>query len=878
MSPDRWNKIDQLLDVALELPQERRASFLQVACADDDELRNEVESLLAAHENSGSFIETTPAKGVAAALAKHDSQLTPQTMVGRKLGHYEIIALLGAGGMGEVYRARDPRLDRNVAIKVLPQHLSKHPDALNRFEREAKAIAALSHPNILSIHDFGHEDGTTFAVMELLEGETLRARLDHSSLAPLSWREAVKITASVADGLAAAHAKGIIHRDIKPENIFLTADGLVKVLDFGIARIKRAVVRNAETLISQGINETKPGTLMGTIGYMSPEQVRGDSADAPSDIFSLGCVLVEMLTGERPFARHSAAETMAAILRDQPPALDAISQDIPIEMERIVNRCLEKTPEERFQSARDLALDLRSLLTNASGFYRSVNSSIGRSHPLAKTRHRRFVQSGLAVLAIVLVIAGVQVWKSKRQSDPAVNSLAVLPLVNVSQDPNTDFLSEGVTETIIGNLAPLRPKLRVLARSSVIGYKGKEVDPRKVGRELNVRTLLVGRILQQGDLLVIRVELVDTLDGTQLWSEQYERKRADVLAIQEEISQQISEKLRLNLTGEEQKLLTKRNTNNFEAYYLYLNGRYFWNQRSDQSLETAIDFYQRAISLDPNYAQAYAGMADSYALLYDGGPKRDEARRKSELFALKALSLDANLAEAHATLGFIKTFRDWDWTAAEANFKRSLTLNPDYATAHHWYSILLLIQGRLEAASEEIKRAKELEPRSFPINKDIGELLFFERRYDDAIAQFRRTIESEPTNSNVDYAHFFIRNAYDQKGDLEAAIKELHQTSTSQQEIAELKQAFEQGGANKYWQKRLEIRQRNASPHDPKGRMRLVLAYAAAGNVEQAMPLLEKAINEDRHDGVLYLKTDPRFDNLRSHPRFPELLKQMKLS
>ncbi len=401
MTPTRWQQIDQLLDAVLELPAAERAAFLTQACKDDDELRREVESLLSASDNAGSFINTSAAHNVAQVMAEPPRPSPPSSgaLVGRAISHYQIIALLGTGGMGEVYRAKDTRLGRHVAIKVLPQHLSSHPDALARFEREAKAVAALSHPNILSIHDFGTDNGLTYAVMELLEGETLRARLQR---APLPWRETVKVSAAIADGLAAAHARGIIHRDIKPENVFLTSDGLVKVLDFGIARVKPLAASAAETLVSLDVHTTKPGTLMGTIGYMSPEQVRGDSADAPSDIFSLGCVLVEMLTGERPFARHSAAETMAAILRDQPPALDAISQDIPIEMERIVNRCLEKTPEERFQSARDLALDLRSLLTNASGFYRSVNSSIGRSHPLAKTRHRRFVQSGLAVLAIVL--------------------------------------------------------------------------------------------------------------------------------------------------------------------------------------------------------------------------------------------------------------------------------------------------------------------------------------------------------------------------------------------------------------------------------------------------------------------------------------------
>ncbi|MGH9802966.1 MAG: protein kinase domain-containing protein, partial [Blastocatellia bacterium] len=515
MSPENWKKIDELLDAALDLPSERHAAFLDEVCEGDEELRRELESLLAAHQKAGSFIETTPAKGLASALDFEQAQAAPGSLVGRKLGHYQIAALLGAGGMGEVYRARDPRLDRNVAIKVLPKHLSSHPDAMARFEREAKAVAALSHPNILAIHDFGHQEGTAYLVMELLEGATLRQRLKDSVL---NWREAVKISASIADGLAAAHAKGIIHRDIKPENVFLTNDRQIKVLDFGIARVKRAVASNAATLLSQNapfLEETKPGTLMGTIGYMSPEQVRGENVEAPGDIFSLGCMLIEMMTGERPFTRPTAPETLAAILRDEPPAIDAADQDTPVELEKIVRRCLEKNPDERFQSARDLALDLRSLLTSSSGIYRAVS---GAQRPVTgeiqalptgsqqlRPRRARWVSPALAVaLIIALGAAGFLWWKSNRTIEPPANSLAVLPLVNDGNDKSLEFLSDGISESIITNLSPLRPKLRVLASSSVRSYKGRgTIDPKQAGHELNVRTILTGRVLQQEDLIVI---------------------------------------------------------------------------------------------------------------------------------------------------------------------------------------------------------------------------------------------------------------------------------------------------------------------------------------------------------------------------------------
>lgn len=877
MSPDKWKKIDELLDQALDLPPDRHSAFLAEVCGDDEELRRELESLLAAHQKAGSFIETTPAEGMAAALAEQSLHSQTETMVGRTLGHYEITSVIGAGGMGEVYRARDKKLDRQVAIKVLPQHLSSHPEAISRFEREAKAVAALSHPNILAIHDFGHDGGATYAVMELLEGETLRARLDHSAL---NWREAVRIAASVADGLAAAHARGIIHRDIKPENVFLTSDGLVKILDFGIARVKKTVVSTADTLISQGFSETKPGTLMGTIGYMSPEQVRGESAEAPSDIFSLGCMLMEMLTGERPFLRPTAAETMAAILRDDPPSLDDLAQDIPVELERIARRCLEKSPEERFQSARDLALDLRSLLTSASGAYRPVSGAMSAYKAKAKRKLFRPLSLGIAALIGALLVVGYFWLRPNKTNKPLANSLAVIPLVNDSLDSNIEFLSDGIAETIVSNLAPLRPKLQVLASSSVRGYKGRQIDPRKVGSELGVRHVLVGRYFQQGNVLVISVELVDASDGTQLWSGRYQQQRADLMAIQDDISRQISQKLQINLTGDEQKLIVKRHTANSDAYYLYLNGRYFWNQRENDQLKKAIEFYERAISLDPNYALAYAGMADAYALLYDGGTERDDARRKAVTFAQKALSIDDNLAEPYATLGFIKTFRDWNWLEAESDFKRSLALNPGYATAHHWYALLLAIQGRFDAALDSIKRAREIDPRSFPINKDIGEILYYAHRYDEAVAQLRSTIESEPTNSKVGEAHLWIRNAYEHKGDLAAAINEMKLTSTPEEDIAELKQAAEKSGKDGYWRKRLELQVRTgkANEKDPTGRMRLMFGYAEIGDGEKAIPLLETAIKQDHHDGVLYLKVDPRFDNLRSHPRFPALLKLMNLA
>src|SRR5262245_15177162 len=473
MEPERWRDVERLYHAARERAPEGRAAFLDEGCAGDAALRREVESLLMFDDRAEQFIETPPDDVAAGLIAEEQAR----SMAGRTLGHYRINSLIGAGGMGEVYRARDTRLDREVAIKILPEELAGNPEPLRRFEREAKAVAALSHPNILAIHDFGNEQGVSYAVMELLEGETIRARLKRVAL---PWREAVEVGLAVADGVAAAHAKGIIHRDLKPDNIFLTSDGQVKILDFGIARVKR-VSAAAETITSSPTKTTEAGLVMGTLGYMSPEQARGETADAPSDIFSLGCVLYEMVSGRRPFVGETVAETIAAILRDTPPPIAHSRSAAPAELERVVMRCLEKQPSERYQSARDLASDLRALL----------GGNIGAASPLPPRRLRPAAQVVAVILILLLGLAAWLHWAGGR--DRGAGSLAILPLVNAGGNAEVEYLSDGITESLINSLSQL-PRLRVMARSTVFNYKGKQVDPRKVGQELNVRAVLTGRV------------------------------------------------------------------------------------------------------------------------------------------------------------------------------------------------------------------------------------------------------------------------------------------------------------------------------------------------------------------------------------------------
>ncbi|MBI3697620.1 MAG: protein kinase [Acidobacteria bacterium] len=558
---------------------------------------------------------------------------------GMRLGPYEILAPIGAGGMGEVYRARDSRLGREVAIKVLPEHLAQDPQALARFEREAKAVAALSHHNILAIHDVGREQGVSYAVTELLEGDTLRSGLDRG---PLPWRKAVEIGVAVAEGLSAAHAKGIIHRDLKPGNIFLTSDGRVKVLDFGLARFNPPSAAQSEPVAQTA---TEAGTVMGTPGYMSPEQVRGVPVGPGSDIFSLGCVLYEMVSGRRAFSGKTPVETLSAVLKDHPAELASSGKQIPLELDRLISHCLEKNPEERFQSARDLAFDMKSILGG----------------------------SGVA---------------SPPAPGKALDSIAVLPFANASREPDAEYLSDGITESIINSLAQIA-QLRVMPRSTVFRYKGQEVDPQAVGRELNARMVLTGRVILRGETLVVGMELVDVAQGSQLWGERYNRKLADIFAVEEEIARKISESLRMRLSGEEKKRLAKRFTENTEAYQLYLKGRHYWVKRTPDSMKKGIEYFQQAIEKDPGYALAYAGVADCYSILSTyGAVSPREGWAKAKAAAAAAVALDPELAEGHTSLAFIRGFADWDWVAAEEECRRAIELNPAYWVAPYWYATL----------------------------------------------------------------------------------------------------------------------------------------------------------------------------------------------
>jgi len=739
-----------------------------------------------------------------------------------RLGPYEILAPIGAGGMGVVYRARDPRLDREVAIKILPDHLSQNPQALARFVRETKAVAALSHPNILAIFDTGVADGITYAVTELLEGESLRAGIRRG---PFAWRRAAEIGIALAEALSATHTKGITHRDLKPENIFVTEDGRIKILDFGLARIE--VVQPGGDLET----ETTAGIVLGTPAYMSPEQVRGERAGPASDVFSLGCVLYEMISGMRAFPGNSAPEIMSAILRDTPCEPVTLESGLPRDLMRLVFSCLYKNCEERLQPAHAVGLRLKEILSSAG--------TASRAHH-------------------------------------AVDSIAVLPFGRENNDPDSDYLCDGITESILNSLAGIA-QLRVTPRSTVFRYKGRQVDPQIIGRELNVRLVLTGRIIQRGENLVASAELVDVTAGCQLWGERYPCKISDIFALEEEIARKISESLRTKLGGE-RKPLVKRSTENTEAYQDYLRGRHHWTKRTPERLLKGADYFQKAIEKDPAYALAYSGLADCYSILgiYSILPSKETLAR-AKAAAAAVVVFDDELAEGHTSLGFVKAYLDWNWSGAEKEFLRALELNPGYWITRYWYGIFLTSIGRYDEAEEQIRYGMELEPLSPVVMHGAAWNALALHRYESSIERCMRGLESDPDSFLV---RFWLGLVYGMQARHQEAIHEFQMAvdlcnGGVSYIVGGLGHAHALAGNR---QEAIRIIEELLEPakRKPIDLGAVAAVYAGLADADQALTYLEKAVDARGMTGLL-LKTDPRYDALRSHPRFQQLLKRMNL-
>ena len=753
---------------------------------------------------------------------------------GAQLGPYEILSSLGSGGMGEVYRARDNRLGREVAVKVLPERFARDTAALDRFEREARSLAALSHPNILVLFDIGNENGIVFSVTELLEGRTLRERLDEG---PLDPAHALQVSIGVSEGLSAAHSRGIIHRDLKPENIFLTTDDRVKILDFGLVRWNFPSNESPDTKLPTSAMATRTGTVMGTVNYMSPEQVRGVSVDERTDLFSMGIVMYEMLFGVRPFSAETLADTMVAILKDK-PAVPIKTMAVPNDFLNVIQLCLEKEVARRLGSATELATALKQIAAGVS--------------PSLSTRSRLLLRKP----------------RRKRKID----SIAVMPFIDALSESGTEYLSDGITETIINILSQL-PKLRVMARSTVFLYKGRQEDPRVIGRDLNVRAVLTGRLLKRDEQLNVQVELVDTEDGSQLWGEQYNQEICDLQNVHKEIATSISETLKIRLVGEEKKKLQKRYTDNVEAYRLYLQGRYHWNKRTEEGLRKGVELFEEAIDHDPEFALAYAGLADSYSVLAgfyfmppsEGYPKAMET-------ALKALSMDPDLAEAYTSLATVRERYEWNWKGAEKDFKKALKLNPGLALAHQWYGIFLVLMGRFRAGYAQIEKALELDPLSVAMHWTRAYVSYYMKEYDRSIGQFRRTLDMDP---GFQRARYDMALAYLMSGQKEAALRTfeewLPQRIDSPGTLPLLGYYFAVAGEK---EKALEkIREVEGLQGKYISRFSVALIHLVLENREEALACLERSL-ENHEDAIASLKINPRLDPIRSEPRFQEMLRR----
>ena len=845
MNPERWQQVKGVLDQALELAPEERSSFLDRACSTDHSLRREVESLLSSDsEVRSSFLA---------------SEMTHVTLTeGTKLGDYEVQSLLGSGGMGVVYRARDVRLGRDVAIKVLPPFFASDRARMRRFEQEARAAAALNHPNILAVYQFGTHEDSPYLVSELLEGETLRWLVKRG---PISLEQAVEYARQIASGLRAAHKKGIVHRDLKPENLFVTRDGQVKILDFGLAKQRHREPTRETKPASQA---TEAGVVMGTVGYMSPEQVRGQAADFRSDIFAFGAILYEMLSGKRAFTGESSADVASAILKEDPPRLAQSIAGVPKALESVVQHCLEKTPEQRFQSAEELTTALRSIEIPLLATTHIWLSPRWRAGLLAKM--------AIAVALAMAVLAAVFPFWSR---EAPVDSIAVMPFASKSTDTGAE-LGEGLTSGLIDSLSQI-PQLRVMSRNSVSRYKGTEIDARKVGRELNVRAVLTGTLIPRDDGFVLEAELVKTSDGTLLWGQQYNAGPSEILTLQAGLASAISSKLRPRLGDEAKTKLANLGTSSAEAYALYVKGRYAADRFDPQDWKKALSDFQQAVEKDPAYPQAYAGVGEAYVLLahYRSVPLR-EGVEKARAAGHRALELDENLAEGHCALGGA-AYMAWQWQEAEKEVRHCVELNPNLAIAHQYYAFVLGSLGRMAEGLAENKRALELDPISFTSNMFLGKSYYWARDYDRAIEQILKMIEIEPNQPDL---HNDLADSYWMKKEYDKAAGEYEKALVLQgkdDQAEALRRAYTNDGPRGLIKVQIQLSSKPAitDDYDPGG---VAGNYSLLGDRENAFVWLNIAYTDNEKVGggnLLPVQVDPFLDNIRSDPRYKAFLRRM---
>src|SRR5437588_6668023 len=835
-------------------------------------------------------------------------------MIEEAISHYRILSKLGAGGMGEVYLAQDTKLDRKVALKILPADVAANQDRMARFVREAKAAAALNHPNIAHIYEIDEVDGQHFIAMEFLDGETLRQciRGNHADL-----RKLLRYLQHVAEGLAKAHKAGIVHRDLKPDNIMITRDGHAKVLDFGLAKLVEPPGQDLEgedEFASEiaTAHHSIPGIVRGTSGYMAPEQAQGKTKDIDqrSDIFSFGCILYEAATGQKAFAGKDLLDSLHKIVHGPTPLIREINRAAPDELQRIIRRCLAKDKDERYQTIKDVAIELKelrrelessadfdttvppptgsatALSTNGGSTVQSTAARSGSMPPAVSSaeylasgirKHIRGVGAALAILLVVISGAGYWFFKyrgSAGSGNEVINSIAVLPFQNKSTDADTDYLSDGLAESLIFRLSQL-PGLKVSPTSSVMRYKGKDTDIAKIASELGVDAVMTGWLIKRGDNLNITVELVDTKNNKSLWGEQYERKMSDLLATQREIAATIAQKLQLRLAGTETKGITKKYTDNNDAYQLYLKGRFYFARRSDAEIRRSIDLFQQAIKLDPSFALAYSGVGESWAVMpsYPYMEAKD-AMPLAKAAIARALELDPDLPEAHTVAGMIAATYDWDWAKAEREFKRSLELDPNLAITHYRYAWTYLSpMGRHEEAIAEMSRAMELEPLSLVQGANFAGVYIYARQYDRALDQARKTYDMDPT---LITGQNWMCHALNVNGKYAESLAITEKTSqTNGLLYAALGYAYAKSGrrheAEVVLDKLTEIEKTKTVSHYWEA-----ITYAALGEKDKAFAELEKAY-QARDWFLQRLKVDPFLDPLRDDRRFGDLVKRIGL-